>query len=627
MHKTVAASEALREQLRAVICGHVDHGKSTLVGRLIHETGSLPDGKYEAIKGMCERRGMPFEWAFLMDAFQAERDQGITIDTSQIWLRTPRRDYVIIDSPGHREFIKNMITGAASADAALVLIDAAHGVQQQSRLHGFLLNLLGVRQILVLVNKMDAVGFSQARFEAIREEYSRYLASLGAAAEAVIPISARDGDNLTGASANMPWYLGLSVMEALSGLRPTRRLTDLPLRLPIQDVYKFDERRILVGRIESGRLKVGDRLLFSPANKVSRVATIESWHVPAPVSEAEAGQSVGFTLEDQLFVERGELASHPDRAPLETTVFRGRLFWLGQKPLKSGDRFHLRIAARDVPATVETIERAYDVETLSVAGAAEVARHGVADVIVRTRAMLALDDAKSFARTGRFVLADDTHILAGGLIDMEGYPNQREIRVVRAENLQTVKHRVTAEQRAARAGHRGGVLWLTGLSGSGKSTLAMAVEQELFVKGYNVFVLDGDNVRQGLNSNLGFSPDDRAENIRRVGEMAALFADAGYIAITAFISPYRADRERARRAAREQFHEIYIKADLKTCEMRDPKGLYKKARRGELPEFTGVSAPYEAPEAPELVVDTQGQSVEQAVAQIIGHVESSFRLR
>jgi bifunctional enzyme CysN/CysC len=627
MHKTVAASEALREQLRAVICGHVDHGKSTLVGRLIHETGSLPDGKYEAIKGMCERRGMPFEWAFLMDAFQAERDQGITIDTSQIWLRTPRRDYVIIDSPGHREFIKNMITGAASADAALVLIDAAHGVQQQSRLHGFLLNLLGVRQILVLVNKMDAVGFSQARFEAIREEYSRYLASLGAAAEAVIPISARDGDNLTGASANMPWYLGLSVMEALSGLRPTRRLTDLPLRLPIQDVYKFDERRILVGRIESGRLRVGDRLLFSPANKVSRVATIESWRVPAPVSEAEAGQSVGFTLEDQLFVERGELASHPDRAPLETTVFRGRLFWLGQKPLKSGDRFHLRIAARDVPATVETIERAYDVETLSVAGAAEVARHGVADVIVRTRAMLALDEAKSFARTGRFVLADDTHILAGGLIDMEGYPNQREIRVVRAENLQTVKHRVTAEQRAARAGHRGGVLWLTGLSGSGKSTLAMAVEQELFVKGYNVFVLDGDNVRQGLNSNLGFSPDDRAENIRRVGEMAALFADAGYIAITAFISPYRADRERARRAAREQFHEIYIKADLKTCEMRDPKGLYKKARRGELPEFTGVSAPYEAPEAPELVVDTQGQSVEQAVAQIIGHVESSFRLR
>jgi bifunctional enzyme CysN/CysC len=627
MNKTVAASEALREQLRTVICGHVDHGKSTLVGRLIHETGSLPDGKYEAIKAMCERRGMPFEWAFLMDAFQAERDQGITIDTSQIWLRTPRRDYVIIDAPGHREFIKNMITGASSADAALVLIDASHGVQQQSRLHGFLLNLLGVRQIVVLVNKMDLIEHSQRRFEAIRNEYSRYLQSIGANADAVIPISARDGDNLTGASKQMSWYRGPSVMDVLSSFRPTRRATELPLRFPIQDVYKFDDRRILAGRIESGRLKVGDRLLFSPSNKISRVASIEAWHVATQPVQAEAGQSIGITLEDQLFVERGELATHPDQAPIETTVFRGRLFWLGHTPLRKGDRYRLRIATRRVQAVVESVERIFNTEDLSERPADEVERHGVADVILRTRAMLALDEAKSFTRTGRFVLTDDTHIVAGGLINMEGYPNQREIRVVRSENLRTEKHRITSDQRAARAGHKGGVLWFTGLSGSGKSTLAMAVEQELFVKGYNVFVLDGDNVRQGLNANLGFSPDDRAENIRRVGEVAALFADAGFITITAFISPYRADRERARRAAREQFHEIYIKADLNTCETRDPKGLYKKARSGELPDFTGISAPYEAPNAPELIVDTQAQPVEDSVRQIIGHVESSFRLR
>jgi bifunctional enzyme CysN/CysC len=627
MHQVVTGSETLREQLRTVICGHVDHGKSTLVGRLIHETGSLADGKLDAIKAMCERRGMPFEWAFLMDAFQAERDQGITIDTSQIWLRTPRRDYVIIDAPGHREFIKNMVTGASSADAALVLIDASHGVQQQSRLHGFLLNLLGIKQIVVLVNKMDLIEYSQRKFEAIRDEYCGYLQSIGATADAVIPVSARDGDNLTAASARMKWYRGPSVMDVLSSFRPTRRATELPLRLPIQDVYKFDDRRILVGRIEAGRLKVGDRLLFSPSNKVSRVASIESWHTTAAPTEAEAGQSVGFTLEDQLFVERGEIASHPDHAPLESTVFRGRLFWLAQEPLKKGAKYNLRIATREVPVTVEIIERVFDVENLSSQAKDEIGRHGVGDVILRTRAMLALDEAKSFARMGRFVLTDETHILAGGLIDMEGYPNQREIRAVRAENLHTVKHRVSSDQRAARAGHKGGVLWFTGLSGSGKSTLAMAVEQELFVKGFNVFVLDGDNVRQGLNSNLGFSPDDRAENIRRVGEVAALFADAGFITITAFISPYRADRERARRAAREQFHEIYIKADLNTCETRDPKGLYKKARRGELPDFTGISAPYEAPDAPELIVDTQVQPVADSVRQIIEHVESSFRLR
>jgi bifunctional enzyme CysN/CysC len=614
-----------RDQLRIVIVGHVDHGKSTLVGRLIHDTGSLPEGKIEAIKAMCERRGMPFEWAFLMDAFQAERDQGITIDTAQIWLRTPQRDYVIIDAPGHREFIKNMITGASTADAALVLIDAGQGIQQQSRFHGFLLHLLGIRQVAVVVNKMDTVDFAKARYDEIRDSYIRYLESIGFGARHVIPVSARDGDNIAARAQTMPWYDGLTVMEALASLRPTPRPTELPLRLPIQDVYKFDDRRILVGRIETGRLAVGDRLLFSPSNKSARVASIEGWSAAAPATEAHAGQSVGITLDEQLFVERGAVASLERDPPIETNVFRGRLFWLSHRPLRAGQEYRLRIATREVPATVQSIERLYDSDSMSEsADAAEVPRHGVADVILATRAILALDEARDLPRTGRFVLSDGVNILAGGTIDMEGYPDQRDALTIKSSNLSTVRHRISSDHRARRNGHRGGVLWFTGLSGSGKSTLAMAVEQELFRRGYNVYVLDGDNVRQGLNANLGFSPDDRAENIRRIGEVAALFADAGLITITSFISPYRADRHRARSAAKDAFHEIYISADLGTCEKRDPKGLYRKARRGEIAEFTGISAPYEAPEAAELIVNTDRLSVEESVARIVGYVEENF---
>jgi bifunctional enzyme CysN/CysC len=626
MPRSEYAPAAVRDQLRIVIVGHVDHGKSTLVGRLIHDTGSLPEGKLEAIKAMCERRGMPFEWAFLMDAFQAERDQGITIDTAQIWLRTPARDYVIIDAPGHREFIKNMITGASSADAALVLIDAGQGIQQQSRFHGFLLHLLGIRQVAVIVNKMDTVGFAKARYDEIREAYTTYLDSIGFGARFVI----RSPPATATTSPRPPRHHALVRRPHRDGGagRPApdaAPVTELPLRLPIQDIYKFDDRRILVGRVETGRLRVGDRLLFSPSNKTARVASIEGWNVPAAATEAQAGQSVGFTLDEQLFVERGAIASLEQDTPIETNVFRARLVWLGHEPLRVGQDYRLRIATRNVRTTVQAIERLYDTETLSEsAEAAAVPRHGVADVILRTRAILALDEAQELPRTGRFVLSDGVNIVAGGIIDMKGYPNQRGALTVKSSNLRTERHRIGAEQRASHNGHRGGVLWFTGLSGSGKSTLAMAIEQELFRRGYNVYVLDGDNVRQGLNANLGFSPEDRAENIRRIGEVAALFADAGLITITSFISPYRADRKRARAAGKDAFHEIYIHADLDTCEKRDPKGLYKKARSGEIAEFTGVSAPYEAPESAELTVDTDRLSIEESVARIIVYVEKNF---
>ncbi|HLI10203.1 MAG TPA: adenylyl-sulfate kinase [Alphaproteobacteria bacterium] len=622
----VAAIATARPVLRLVIVGHVDHGKSTLVGRLLHETGSLPDGKVAAVEAMCKRRGMPFEWAFVTDAFQAERDQGVTIDVSHIRFRTPARDYLLLDAPGHREFLKNTVTGAASSDAALLLIDAAEGIREQSRRHGLLLSLLGIGQVVVAVNKMDLVGYDRARFARLEADYRDFLAGLGMMPAAVVPVAARSGANLARPSDEMPWYAGPTLLDALAALKPSPSPVELPLRFPVQDVYKFDERRIIAGRIESGALAVGDTVLFSPSNKTARVKSIEAWPAAAAPRVARAGESVGITLDEQLFVERGEVISHVETPPVETNVFRARIFWLGDHPLRIGSRYTLKLNTLAVSVEVQEIERVIDPADLATSKADVVERHGVAEIILRTRALLALDPFTDNPRTGRFVLVEDHLPVGGGVISMEGYPDQRELVTVRATNLTAVAHRVSQAVREARVGHRGGVLWFTGLSGAGKSTLAMEVEQRLFARGYNVYVLDGDNLRRGLNSNLGFSAEDRAENIRRVGEVAALFADAGFVCITAFISPYRSDRERARQAAPGKFHEIHINADLAVCEARDPKGLYRRARAGDIKEFTGISAPYEPPAAPELVVDTDRRGVEECAAQIVAYVERSFAL-
>ncbi|NNE82643.1 MAG: adenylyl-sulfate kinase [Alphaproteobacteria bacterium] len=618
-------STAAKEQLRVVIVGHVDHGKSTLVGRLFHDTGMLPDGKFEAIEEMCRRRGMPFEWAFLMDSLKAERDQGVTIDTSQIWFNHGDREYVLIDAPGHREFIRNMVTGASNADAALLLIDADQGVRSQSRHHGYLLQLLGVRQVAVVVNKMDLIDYDQEKFRAIEQEYRSYLEGLGVTPTCVIPISARDGDNIAAPSENLSWHSGPTVLGALAGFAPPVGNEDAPLRLPLQDVYKFDDRRIFAGRVESGGFKVGDELLFSPSNRTAHVASIEAWNAPAPVTQASAGASIGFTLTEQIFAERGEVISHVDDAPIETDVFHVRLFWLADRKLAIGDMVTLKIGPASVRATVEQIERVIDVDALTDRTADSVARDEIADIVVRTAQLVAIDSHQDLPRTGRVVFTDRHETLGGGIASMDDYPDQRDMVTVRATNVTAEAHRVTTAQRIERNLHNPGVLWFTGLSGSGKSTLAMALEQRLFDQGYQVYVLDGDNVRGGLNANLGFSPEDRAENIRRVGEVAALLADAGVIVITAFISPYRADRERARAAAGDSFHEIYIEADLETCEARDPKGLYKRARSGEISEFTGISAPYEAPDKPDLIVDTAAQDIEACLDQLAAYIAEKFR--
>ena len=619
-----AARTAPAHPLNLVIVGHVDHGKSTLIGRLLHDTGALPEGKIEAVKAMSERRGMPLEYAFLLDSLQAERDQGITIDTTQIHFKTAKRPYVIIDAPGHKEFVKNMISGAALADAAILVIDAKEGVREQSRRHGYLLHLLGLRQVAVAINKMDLVNYDQARFQAVATEVRIYLEEIGIAATAVIPVSAREGDGLLRRSDAMSWHDGPCLIEVLDGFTPPVAPTDLPLRLPVQDVYKFDERRIIVGRIESGQLNVGDALQFSPTNKTARIASIEAWRAPAPVLSASAGQSIAITLDEQIFVERGHLASPVSDPPVETNVFRARLFWLGHKPLAVGRRYTMKLGTAEHAVEVQSIESVIDVEDLAHASAAMIPRNGIGEITLRARATMVLDEFTANPRTGRFVLIEDYDTVGGGIVSMEGYADQRSRYDVTSQNIVAVEHGIDAASRARSNGHKSGILWLTGLSGAGKSTLAIELEQQLFLKGYQVYVLDGDNIRFGLSADLGFAPEDRAENIRRVGEVAKLFADAGFLVVTAFISPYRGDRDHVRAIAPEVFHEVYVKADLSVCEGRDPKGLYAKARRGEIPEFTGISAPYEEPEHAELTLDTGELSVGQSVARLMEYVGGNF---
>lgn len=610
--------------VKLVVVGHVDHGKSTLIGRLLYDTGALPPEKVAELEAVSSRRGMETEWSFALDAFQAERDQAVTIDSTQVWFSSDKRDYVIIDAPGHREFLKNMISGAANADVAVLVVDAAEGVKEQTRRHGYLLHLLGIRQVAVAVNKMDLVGYDAQRFAEVSREIVQYLEDLGIAPNVVIPLSGRSGDNIATRSLNMPWYDGPTVVEALDGLESSLRSESQPLRFSVQDVYKFDERRIIAGRIEAGILRVGDEVLFSPANRKARVRTIESWNSSNAPLEAHPGEAVGITLDDQIFVERGSIGSHVEDAPMLTTVFRATLFWLAHESMSLDKTYMLKLGTQQARVQIQSITRVIDTDSLAGEESESVARNAVAEVVVRCRRIVALDEYQHIASCGRFVLVDGYETVAGGVISMEGYPDQRSSFAVHSTNITSVDHRITPASRAARNHHKGGVIWFTGLSGAGKSTLAMLVEQQLFNKGYHVYVLDGDNVRGGLNANLGFSPEDRTENIRRVGEVASLFADAGMICITAFISPYQADRDRARASAGDAFKEIYIKADVETCEQRDPKGLYKKARAGDIAEFTGISAPYEAPLSPELTVDTAVNPIDDCVGQIVGYLENEF---
>jgi bifunctional enzyme CysN/CysC len=578
---------------------------------------------------------MPFEWAFLMDGLQAERDQNITIDTAQIWFRTPKRQYVIIDAPGHKEFLKNMVTGAASAEAALLLIDASEGVQEQSRRHGFLLSLLGIRQIAVLVNKMDLKNYSDKVFKSIEDEYRAFLNQVGVEPRLFIPIAAAKGDNVATRSANMPWYNGPTVLEALDRFLSAEPPQNLPLRFPIQDVYRFDQRRILAGRVESGTLRVGDKVLFSPRNKVSTIKSIEGW--PQGSREtASAGESVGITLTEQVFVERGQIGSVEEDAPIEEDVFNAKLFWLGRQNLEVGRKIKLKLTTEEVECQIQSIEKVIDASTLAeidVTSRPYIARNDVAEVTIRTKTPIAFDNADRIVNTGRFVLIDRLQVCGGGVISKGEYPDRRQVLSgVKSRNIFWTAGEITREARERRNRHKGAIIWLTGLSGAGKSTVAMELERELFAMGVHTYILDGDNIRHGLSANLGFAPEERTENIRRVAEVAKLFMDAGVLVITAFISPYRDDRRLARSLVDEgEFIEVYVNAPLEVCEQRDPKGLYKKARAGEIASFTGVSAPYEPPDQPDVVVQTDKQTVNECVTHILdflklGHIDQDWSI-
>lgn len=608
------------QNVRLVIVGEVDHGKSTLVGRLLYDTGSLAEGKLEALEAISRKRGRAIEWAFALDAFQAERDQGITIDTTTVWFRTPHRQFVLVDAPGHHEFVRNMITGAAESDAALLLIDAGEGIKPQTRRHAMLLSLLGVKQLAVLVNKLDLIDFSEAKFAQIAHDARALLAEIGLTPNAIIPAVARDGDNIAGRGERLGWYHGATLLEQLDSFGPAAARTALPFRFPVQDTYRSGEKRIYAGRVESGTVRVGDAILVSPINRQTRVRSIEVFGAAAPVLEASAGQSIGLTLEDQVFADRGALFSHVEQAPIETNEIKARIFWLPKTPLVIGQALRLRLGTSEVPAQVTEISARIRPAGID-SGATSVEQNDLADVRLRLGEVIAVDSYAELPATGRFALIDISGVVGGGVVDLHGIPDQRRLRTQAGTNLTAVAHSVPKEIRSRRNGHRGLVVWLTGLSGAGKSTLAMALERRLFDRGYQTYVLDGDNVRRGLNADLTFSADDRTENIRRVAEVAALFADGGLIVITAFISPFRAGRDHARQAAGDgSFAEVHVKASLAACEARDPKGLYVKARKGEIADFTGISAGYEAPERPDLVIDTEAYSFEQCLDQLFEYV-------
>ena len=544
------------ENLNIVIVGHVDHGKSTLLGRLYADTGSLPDGKLEKVQAICKQQGKEFEYAFLFDAFLEEQEQGITIDTARTFFMWKGRQYIIIDAPGHKEFLKNMISGAARAEAALLLIDALEGVKEQSKKHGYLLSLLGVRQFAVVVNKMDLVGYRQDVFEGIEKEYREFLGQFKAVPSQFIPVSAKLGDNIANRSGAMSWYSGPTVLETLSAFMKETVRSEQPLRLPVQDVYKFDARRIITGRITAGRLKVGDHLVFSPSNKRANIRTVEAFNIEPQPTEGQAGQSIGVTLDEQIFVERGEIASLQDSLPQVSTAFRANLFWLGKRPLEKGRKYLLRVATKEVDCEVASIHRIIDTMDLAQQqGSHAVNKNQVAELTLRTKAPVAFDLSASFEATGRFVLVDEYDIAGGGIITELVHDDQEFLREeARRRDFAWIKGEVTVEDRAQQYGHRAAVVLITGGRHTGKSFLARKLEGRLVADGRHAYLLDGENLRRGLDADL--SEEERGqttEMARRYGEVARLLTDTGLIVVST-TNPFGLAYREASQAIRTLVH-------------------------------------------------------------------------
>ncbi|HET8673823.1 MAG TPA: adenylyl-sulfate kinase [Thermoleophilaceae bacterium] len=611
--------------LRIATAGSVDDGKSTLIGRLLFDSKQVFADQLEHVEETSRRRGDEYvDLALLTDGLRAEREQGITIDVAYRYFATPRRRFILADTPGHIRYTRNMVTGASTADLALILIDARKGVSEQTKRHAFVASLVGVPHLTVCVNKMDLVHFSEEVFEEIVRDFEDFAAKLELTDIEFIPISALNGDNVVERSENMKWYGGAPLLYHLEHVHVASDRNLVDVRFPVQWVIRpVDEKtRGYAGQVAAGVLRTGDEVFVVPSGDTSRIASIEG--PLGPLEEAMPPMSVVVRLEDELDVSRGDMLCRPGNRPHRSRQLEAMVCWMTDEPVTAGKRLLLKHTTRWVTATVDDIRYRVDVETLhrdTAAGSLQL--NDIGRLKLRTTSPLAVDDYRRNRTTGSFILVDEaTNDTVGAGMIVETITNGASPDATRSPNVTWHEGGLTREERWRSLGQRGATIWFTGLPASGKSTIASALEQHLVSRGRVAYRLDGDNLRHGLNGNLGFSAEDRAENVRRTAHVARLFADSGVISIASLVSPYESDRAQARSFHEElelDFIEVFVDTPLEECERRDPKGLYAKARRGEISGMTGIDDPYEPPASPEIVV--RGGSVETAVSDILAHLE------
>ncbi len=612
------AADDRKTLLRFITCGSVDDGKSTLIGRLLYESKLIFDDQLAALEADSRRvgtQGGALDFALLVDGLAAEREQGITIDVAYRFFTTERRKFIVADTPGHEQYTRNMVTGASTADVAVILVDARKGVLTQTRRHSFIVSLLGIKHVALAVNKLDLVGYDQAVFDRIAADYRRFAVGLGLTSIQAIPISALRGDNVLEQGSNTPWYDGPTLAAYLETAAVGQDAVSGPFRLPVQLVTRPDlDFRGYAGIIAGGEVHPGDEVQVLPSGVTARVERIVTADGDRPA--AEAGQSVTLTLDRETDVSRGDLiVSAADPARL-ADQFEAHLVWMHADPLLPGRPYLMKLGSSTATCTVTDIKHAINVNTLERTPAATLAVNDIAVANIATDRRLPFDPYQANRETGGFVLIDRlTNVTVGaGMIDFA---------LRRSDNIHWQALDVTKEARVAIKGHRPGVVWFTGLSGAGKSAIANALERRLHAMGCHTATLDGDNVRHGLNRDLGFTDADRVENIRRVAEVAKLMVDAGLLVLVSFISPFRAERDSARALVDgNEFVEVFVDTPLDVAERRDRKGLYRKARAGDLPHFTGIDSPYEPPPSPEVRIDTVSSSVDESVEQIVSQLRA-----
>jgi bifunctional enzyme CysN/CysC len=616
-------SHEQKSMLRFITCGSVDDGKSTLIGRLLFESQMLFEDHLAALESESRKSGTQgddLDLALLLDGLTAEREQGITIDVAYRYFSTDRRKYIVADTPGHEQYTRNMITGASTADCAVVLIDARKGVLTQTRRHSYLVSLIGIRHIVLAVNKMDLVEWSQERFEEIEEEYRGFASEIGVHEFTCIPLSGLTGANVVEPSDAMPWYDGPTLLQYLEGVElDEERMQLAPFRFPVQWVSRPDlDFRGFAGTIAGGAISPGDRIVALPSGQTSEVARIVTYD--GDLERAVAGQSITLTLTDEIDISRGDVIAKVDDRPEVARQFEATLVWMADEPMLPGRNYLLRIGNASATATVAPLKYKLDVNSLERLAATKLGLNEIGVVDLELDRAIAFDPYAENRETGGFILIDriTSHTVGAGLL---------QFALRRSSNVHWQAIDVDKDARAALSRQRPCIVWLTGLSGSGKSTIANVVERKLHAIGRHTYLLDGDNVRHGLNKDLGFTDADRVENIRRVGEVARLMVDAGLIVLASFISPFRAERRTVRALVEDgEFLEVYVETPLAVAEQRDVKGLYAKARRGDLKNFTGIDSPYEPPENPELRVDTSTVTAEEAADQVIAALERAGKL-